>query len=84
MISMKTIFFKNQKLCHSLTSNVLISSQQVLSVSTSIPSESVVIKKFESIPGPKPSLPFIGTGWQYFKYSKLLTIIRFRPNNSKQ
>ncbi len=84
MISMKSSFFKNQKLCHSLTSNVLIGGQQVSSVSTSIPSESVVIKKFENIPGPKPSLPLIGTGWQYFKYSKLLTIISFRLNNSKQ
>jgi hypothetical protein len=70
MISMKSSFFKNQKLCHSLTTNILIGSQQVSSVSTSVPSESV-IKKFESIPGPKPSLPLIGTGWQYFKYSKL-------------
>ncbi|XP_054161042.1 ecdysone 20-monooxygenase-like [Oppia nitens] len=25
-------------------------------------------KEFHTIPGPKPSLPFIGTGWQYLKY----------------
>ncbi|CAG2161721.1 unnamed protein product [Oppiella nova] len=30
--------------------------------------DSQVIKEFVCIPGPKPSLPWIGTGWQYFKY----------------
>ena len=30
------------------------------------------IKDFDSIPGPKPSLPFIGTGWQYFKFGEYL------------
>lgn len=27
-------------------------------------------KPFSSIPGPWPSLPFIGTGWQYFSFGK--------------
>lgn len=30
---------------------------------------------FEAIPGPKPSIPFIGTGWQYFPGGKIHFII---------
>ncbi|CAG2102706.1 unnamed protein product [Medioppia subpectinata] len=42
---------------------------QILSDSTGIVCEkNTAIKEFACIPGPKPSLPLIGTGWQYFKY----------------
>lgn len=33
------------------------------------------IKPFSSIPGPWPSLPFIGTGWQYFPFSELINFV---------
>lgn len=79
---MKNSFVKNINLSKSLNSNILISTanniQPFLSVSTDKSSESIAVKKFESIPGPKPSLPLIGTGWQYFKYSKLLIDISGR------
>lgn len=29
------------------------------------------VKSFSEIPGPWPSLPFIGTGWQYFPFGKM-------------
>lgn len=58
----------NNKIINNLANNINRSSYKAVRTYCASKRTTPNNKSFEDIPGPWPSLPLIGTGWQYMKF----------------
>jgi len=56
--------------CHRLIATLFAQSRPKATSVLEKHSQEDDVKPFSDIPGPRPSVPIIGTSWQYWKYGK--------------